>query len=454
MNYQKLIETEMGGIYGGALLQDLHRLIGFYDFYEGCGQDWEITDGLDYEPTKKRSNIVKRLINEQARFLFGKPPEITVFSEDEEKAACLQCFVDGMLDKNRFAEKLLKAAKDCFIGKRIALKVGISDDGQIIFGFVPSLSFIFETDGDDTERLVKIIFFHTQHDSDEKSKQRVWRQKYELIDGKCFVWEGIYDGYGELIEEKSNALDTGLNFIPAKVIVNDGLTGDLFGESDVEGLMEMQNVYNRLSSDDVDALRFNMFPQTVVIDGMAESISQMVIAPGALMDLQTEVTAAEGRQAGISKLESNFSYDDRLEHTLNRIKSEMYEMLNVPLVSIQELKGYMTSGKSLKALYWQLVTRCEEKFVTWRCALTWLIESALVIGRQNRLFDIDVPQDLKIFVDNIFPLMEDEYEEKTLDLELVKANLMSRKTFIYKWNKGREADFSENELTQIESERG
>lgn len=73
----------------------------------------------------------------------------------------------------------------------------------------------------------------------------------------------MYDGTGRTISETYSDENTGLDFIPVYVIINDGLTGDMTGKSDVERLWDNQDDYNRLKSDDRDALKFNMFPQRV-----------------------------------------------------------------------------------------------------------------------------------------------------------------------------------------------
>ena len=72
-------------------------------------------------------------------------------------------------------------------------------------------------------------------------KQRIWRQKYELRDGRCYLTEGLYDGTGRTISETHSDENTGLDFIPVYVIINDGLTGDMTGKSDVERLWDNQD---------------------------------------------------------------------------------------------------------------------------------------------------------------------------------------------------------------------
>ncbi len=449
---EALIKAELTGLYGEAVLRDMHHIIELYNQYEGVGQDWEVAAGLDYQPTKKRTNLIKKLIKEQARFLFGKTPEMRLVSKAGEDVAPIQKFLDKVLLDNLFGEKLLKAARDCAIGKRVALKVGVDGERRLVFSFRNALEFVYDTFTDDSDRLSKVIFFYQLNNEPEKENQRIWRQRYAMEDGRCLVWEGIYDGRGNLLENRLDGADTGLSAIPVHIVLNDGLSGDLQGESDVETLVELQQVYNRLTSDDIDALKFNMFPQTVAVDAMEKSLTDMVIAPGALVDLQTDITAGEGRQASLSKLESAFGYDSRLENTLNRLKAEMHELLSIPQVAPAELKGFMNSGKAMQALYWQLMCRCEEKFALWRPALDWLCRMIIELGVQSGELDAPIPTDWSVLVENRYPLLADELEEKAMDMQLVANKLMSRKTFVEKWNRDQAADFAQQELAAIQED--
>jgi len=428
-----IIKMELEGLYGREVLRDLAEIISLYEMYEGEGQIWEVADGLDYEPTRKRANFIKKLIKEEARFLFGREPEFRFAAADKEAADRVSEFFKRVLAYNVFSEKLIKGARDCFIGKRVAVKLSVIDS-EIRINFVPSLGFVYSVDERDFDRLESIIFFHGLNDEAEKVNQRVWKQKYWMKGNRCYVNEAVYNGYGDVVDVIYENADTGLSFIPARVIVNDGLSGDLKGESDVAELIDSQMVYNRIASDDIDALRFNMFPQTVAVNASEESLKDMVIAPAALIDLQKEITAGDNA-CQLYKLESQFSYDVRIENVLNRVKSDMYELLSVPNVMAGELKGYFNSGKSIKALYWQLETRSGEKFAAWRPFLEWMAKSVILIAKQaGFLEDCDVPNDLAVRCENVYPLLQDEIDEKQSDILAVNAKVMSRKSYIKKWN--------------------
>ena len=452
-SYQEFVTAELTGLYGSAVLQEMNDILRLYDIYEGRENFIDKSEEKDYTQTEKRTNLIKKLIKEESRFLFGKTPELYIQPKndtdaDKDKAEEINLYLNKILKDNLFSEKLVKGARDCFIGKRAAIKLYANQDTkEIRIMFLPSLEFIYESDEENPNELKKIIFFYQINKEVEKDKQRIWKQKYEMIDGRCILNEGIYNGNGILIEPINVDVDLQLSGIPCYVIINDGLSGDPFGESDVKELLDNQIQYNRLSSEDVDTLRKGMDRIIYGIDIDPEASEKFKLKPGAFWDVPTDPTA-EGKQA---TLETDFNYGDKIENSLKRIKSDMYEMLNIPMLSNDELKGMMTSGKTMKALYWQLITRCEEKMMAWRPALEWLIRAILEI---TEVYQIEkLPQlDYTVTVENNYPLQEDEDEEKTLDLQQVNAQAMSRKTFIKKWQ-GVTDDVADAEIRQIALER-
>lgn len=448
----KILFSEMSGLYGEHVLEDIGKTIRLYDFYDGKGQDWELPRGLDYKPTKKRVNLVKKLIKREAGFMFGRTPEITyqpMDVRDGEAVETAQRILDGVLRESGFKNKLVRAARDCFIGKRVALKISGGYGKSLRVSFRPSFEFVYSVADDDYDTLDKIIFFYQTNNEPEREDQRIWRQKYFMLHGKCYLNEGIYNGFGELLEGEGDVY-TGLDFIPCYVIVNDGLTGDVMGESDVEELIDLQNHYNRLISDDADALKFNMFPQTVATDAKAESLESIKLSPGALVDLQTDPAMmgdSQSRQAKLEKLESGFGYSERFEAAVNRTKNDMYDLLSVPNISLEQLKGIMQSGKSMKALYWELITRCEDKWSAWEPAMEWLARA--VLKMKQAYSDYMVPDNYLVNVEHLYPILEDDFDEMSNDRQEVEKRVRSRRSYIQKWGIAPNAD---DELRQIQAE--
>lgn len=450
-----IIMTELGGLYGSEIIKEMNEIIKLYNIYDGPGQNW-VVDEQDYIPTKKKTNYIKKLIKEEARFLFGKAPTFTIKVDEErlqDQAEEINKYVRKLLKDNLFEDKLIKSARDCFIGKRIAIKLHadtITKSIQIMF--VPSLEFVYEPFEDKIDELKKIIFFHQMNKEQYKSKQVIWKQKYEMIDGKCILNEGFYNGYGELIETLSVNVDLKLSGIPVYVVLNDGLSGDLKGESDVEELFDNALAYNKLASEDIDTLRKGMNRIIYGIDVDPEASKYFKLKPGAYWDISTDKTVDEKKQAQIGTVETDFNYDTRIENTLNRLKSDMYEVLNIPMINNQDLQGVMTSGKSMKALYWQLITRCEEKMKSWKPALEWMIKAILEINEVYSITTLPKLEKFDVEVENKYPLQEDEDSEKVLDMQQVNTQVMSRKTYIKKWQITTD-DVAEKELKQIQLEK-
>ena len=73
-------------------------LVSFY--IDSSGPDWN-DEEKDYIPTKKRTNYIKKLIKEEARFLFGKTPTLNVQSKNENEEAKVE-------EINNYIDKILK----------------------------------------------------------------------------------------------------------------------------------------------------------------------------------------------------------------------------------------------------------------------------------------------------------------------------------------------------------
>lgn len=452
---QNIIQAELVGLYGSEVIREMNEIIRLYDIYDGPGQNW-IIDKQDYTPTKKKTNYIKKLIKEEARFLFGKAPTFTVKVDEDslqDQAEEINKYIRKLLKKNLFEDKLIKGARDCFIGKRIAIKLHADTITKSIrIMFVPSLEFIYEPFEDRVDELKKIIFFHQMNQEQDKSKQVIWKQKYEMVEGKCILNEAFYNGYGQLIETLAVNVDLKLSGIPAYVILNDGLSGDLKGESDVEELIDNAMVYNKLASEDIDTLRKGMNRIIYGTDVDPEASKHFKIKPGAFWDVETSPTAADTKQAQIGTIETDFNYDTRMENTLYRVKSDMHEVLNIPMINNADMVGMMTSGKTMKALYWQLITRCEEKMKSWKPALEWMIAAILEMVEVYNIEKLPQLKDFEVEVENQYPLQEDEDAEKTLDMQQVNTQVMSRKSYIKKWQITTD-DVADEELKQIQLEK-
>lgn len=458
-----LINAEVGGATKDTL-DELTEICKYYKVYKkGASFTVEGTNG-DYVPAKLKYKMAASLINKEARFLFAEPPDITVepkgdvgkITEDARNAlTAINDLVKTILDKNKFEEALIKAAKDCFIAKRVAGLVNFNEDDGVTVTFLPSTQFIYETKLGNPNILTKFVCFIIVKDSITLSEKKIFKKKFELIDGVVYLEEILYDGAGKELEVVTEYQETLMPMIPAVIFINDGLTGEEQGESEVEILQDDESWYSKLSNADIDAQRKSMNPTKYTIDMESNSTKSLSTAAGALWDLGSDQNLDKPHpQVGL--LEPNMNYSSSLDTTLRRVKKSAYNQVDMP--DIEEVQATITSGKALKAIYWPLIVRCKEKMKMWgpqlRELVNIIIQGAMVYPGCIKKYTDDVvkPVAYEISVVGNLPIPEDEIEEKNMDLAEVESKTMSRKAYMKKW-RGLTDDEVQEELDQIALER-
>ena len=460
-----LINAEIGGS-AKESLDELTEICKYYKAYKkGVKFTTEGTGG-DYVPATLKYKMVATLINKEARFLFAEPPDITVEAKgdvgkttDEAKQALtvLNDLVKTVLDKNNFEEALIKAAKDCFIGKRIAGLVNFNEEDGVTVTFLPSTQFVYETRIGNGNIITKFVCFIIVKNSRDLSNKRIFKKKFELVDGVVWLEEKLYDGTGKELEVITEYQETLMPIIPVSIFINDGLTGEDEGESEVEALQDYEEWYSKLSNADIDAERKSMNPIRYAIDMDSKSTRGLSSSAGSFWDLLSDQNLDNGHPA-VGMLESSMNYSGSLKTSLDRIKTTGYEQIDMPNITLESLQGAITSGKSLKAIYWPLIVRCKEKMKMWgpqlRQLVDIIIQGALVYPGciEKYTNDVVVPVDYEIKVEQNTPLPEDEMEEKNMDLAEVESNVMSRKSYMKKWRSLTDDEVQE-ELEQIARER-
>ena len=423
------------------------------------------TDENEPEPNSAQQMANKKLVSD---------------AEDKRK------LIDDILDKGGFWSQSLTAFKDCTIGKRVLLTIQANPGEKIRFRYFTMPEFQYQLDPKDIKRLKQVsIIYQDERTRGMLAQKQVWYKwtyemrvpyvettnddgeviqvpvegaeatcwyKKETVDGnnvpilEPVEVEGVEnntDSFGQaspkqlIFPDNIEWTDTLLPQIPAKIILNGGLTGDIWGQSDVKDLMDMAMNYNRTNSDFRDALRFKMFEQPVFTDADSECLKNVKIAPNAVIDLKTDPALdngeGTGRSAQVTTLSSSFNFVQAADSYLDRLKKDMYEYMDQPLP--EEIKS-VPSAKALKFLYQDLVARCEEKWTTgWQEAVTWAIDFICTAIRMFNLY----PEERGAYLANVpttdvlthnYPIPEDEQEKKTIAIQEVEAKVKSHKTYI------------------------
>ena len=435
----------------------------FYNYYERGVKFISEGSNNDYVPSDLRFRKSAMIMNKEARFLFSNPPTFNVNVDDvsgecEEENAIIQDYLDNVLEKNNFNGGLMKSLKDCFIGKRIAIVANFNENKGVTITFLNSLEFIYELSPDGNNEITKFVTFYNQVESSVLKEQRWFKKLYTKVDNEVYLQEAIYAGNGDLIEIVTPETKIKLDRIPAVIVLNDGLTGDTNGESELSSLTRYEKTYSKLANADMDAERKSMNPIRYTIDASQDSTKGLSSSPGSYWDIQSDEDKAETRTAKVGIIEANMNYSTPLKTTLDRIENEMYAELDVPNINSEQLMGVITSGKTIQALYWGLTVRCDEKMLSWGFALVTLAEIIIEGGKSypnciKKYTDEKMLPEIpyNVTVENNYPLPEDVQEEKTMDIAEVESKLMSRKAYLKKWRKLNDKEAME-ELKQIQLE--
>lgn len=458
-----LINAEVSGA-AKDTLDELTQICKYYKVYKkGASFTVEGTNG-DYVPAKLKYKMAASLINKEARFLFAEPPDITIepkgdvgkiTKEAKNALTVMNDLVKTILDKNNFEEVLIKAAKDCFIGKRVAGLVNFNEEDGVTITFLPSTQFIYDTKMGNPNVITKFVCFIIVKDSITLSEKRVFKKKFELVDDVVYLEEVLYDGAGKELEVMTEYQETLMPMIPVSIFINDGLSGEDKGESEIEILQDDESWYSKLSNADIDAQRKSMNPTKYTVDMESNSTKGLSTAAGAFWDLGSDQNLDKAHpQVGL--LEPSMNYSSSLDTTLKRVKKSAYNQIDMP--DIEEVQATITSGKALKAIYWPLIVRCKEKMKMWgpqlRNMIDIIIQGAMVYPNCIEKYTDDVisPVAYEVSIVGNLPIPEDEIEEKNMDLAEVESKTMSRKAYMKKW-RGLTDDEVQEELEQIALER-
>ena len=496
MDIYNQIDKSLLGLYSNdrRFIEELREVKQYYEFYEGRvwtpeddfnddrGQLWRVKD-RDYKPTREIRNITKKLMKKQKRFMTAVQPDIILSSVDDtdkDRIEDKRILLDRILDDGKFWNKFSKAFLDCTIGKRVLLVMSIDEEDEccpIKFRFYTMPEFTYEYDPNDSDKLLKVQIAYQDKDTVGKiqQEQRWHKWIYEMReDGYCWCTYEIVDGTNTIafvevpvspqINEEVDAektqvelheeWNTMLTQLPCKVIFNDGLTGDIRGASDVKDLMDMATDYNKTVSDYRDALRFKMFEQPVFIDADSTSLQNIKIAPNAIIDLKSDPTLGDGSSSSsIAKaqmLSSTFNFQAAADAYLERLKKDMYECMDQPL---PESLVNVASGKALRMLNDDLISRCEEKWQEWDEAILWLldlIETVVVEGGYYK----DLPNiecmslETTCVLNHNYPIPDDEAETKEIAIKEVEAQVRSHQSYIREFGSQNEADKEFEEILE------
>lgn len=445
INYPYFIFNDLGKTYFDVSEELIEIKMYYHDYRKGAEFIPEGTLG-DYVASNNKFKIAKTLIDKEARYMFSQEPDITIDpidiidGQEEEQIKVYNKLLEKVLEKSNFSKYLLQSAKDCFIGKRIALLVDLSEADGIKVHFYNSLQFYYEEEYD-TDQLKLFMTFKCVNESKNGKERLFYINKYMKQNNKVYMESSIYNGLGEEVEILVPSKQIDIEYIPAVVITNDGTLEDKKGVSEMYDLTQGESTYSKLANADVDSENKGMNPIRYVVDMNSNTTKKLSSSAGSFWELKTEQNQNESHPM-VGTLAPALNHTEAVKETLNRIKTDMYSQVDIPDISQEGLLSGITSFKALKALYFPLSVRCDEKMKTWNPALKFMVKCIIDLA----LINVDIVKSIYVlsefkeiqYVVNIesnYALIDDEMEEKELDLQEINSKSRSVMSYLKKWRK-------------------
>lgn len=491
--------------------KELQEVQIYYEYFDGFdvtdlnsdyGQTWKIDEeALDYKPTREIRNLIRQLVKKQSRFMMSQEPELVfnpITEGREKQAEQKRILFDSILRQAKFWSKASNALTDATVGKRVLMTVSGNEGESINVRFFPMPQFSYTVDPKDSSKLLVVdIVYQDERTRGMDKEAQLWHHyRYEMksgssgsgvanaldsIEEECWLTYTLTDGEsnqiyvsedgGTTIKESSSKLveiednlgnpiqvplavkesaPTGLSQIPAHVILNEPLTNDVYGTSDVKDLVTIADNMNKTISDLRDALRFRMFEQPVIVDGSTKSIQGIKIAPNALIDLKTDISSGIGsggssRQASVTSISSNFNFLPSVQYYLDEAKRTMYELMDQPL---PEKVQSAPSGIAMQFLFYDLMSRCDSKWVEWDSAIEWLVSMIEEILEKVSVNIEPLPENLKsawqeittLTINHNYPLPADEQAKRQTAMQEVQTSVRSHQSYIEEFSRNENAE--------------
>lgn len=442
-------------------ISDTNEFYTYYNLDEGPGgQYWSMPHSLGYKPTIMPVNLARWFVKKRTGWMFEVAPDIECPAPQVDDTAAMETtgyspspaqmaanlaasdreqILYGTWTGNSLEEKLLEGGRDYYISGTVALKLRYLPGVGIRLDFVPGQE-VFPIPNPDNRDTFDAVHFCSFYDNDKT----LWKQSWELLEGKCYLSEGYYDLNLNLLGTKYNRVDTGLDFIPVLIFSRERLSGDVHGTSYLKDLIPLFDQYNRVMSDAADSLRFNLFAVTVLLNSSPDAEKSLKVSPGAIWNVG-------GDSPEVKKLESSFNYSKALDDFLTRLENLMHMLGETPDITPDRIKGFgLVSGVALKLLYSDLVSATQQDWRVWKSRLVTANEYIL---RMVETFELDGSESVGgNYTNRIIPhlpLPENEAEKVSIEAQKLATSAQSVKGMLQELGE----KFPERKMAEIITER-
>jgi len=372
-------------------LQQQYRNYLYYEGYQHKGASDELVKaedvprppGLDYDPTRFVSNYARLLVSKKAKWQMSGAHGIDVRTRqigeegsaeqqtEYKRAEALEAIINQLWRENNAKSRLIQAARDRLIAGRVAVEINFNPrTGKLVWLWHPDTETfpVFSDDG--FEDLIALHFVREKTIDGELFYRK---RTFEMIDDECWFSEGLYNTDLKRVKVYTEKASMQLPFLPVVLVPIEDLAGEPALSKEFDDIKTLSAILNAMNEDAVDALKFEMFGITAVINAPAGTAAKMEIAPGAVV----EVTGSGDATPDIKKIEGSFGWNEAHKTMIERTKATMYELTSLPQSAIGDLNFGGMNNDAMRIVFHDIIQDTEEHWLTWGPKLAELHEKSV-----------------------------------------------------------------------------
>jgi len=400
-NIDRLIFSPLQQALGTATWRRMYRQFRDYDYYGGKqhidpytlqlvdGSDLPRPSGLDYDPTRFSTNYFKSFIDKKARWLMGGkhginvPVEQDAAEEVAKVAEGYEALLYQLWRENSMRTSLTKAARDYLIARRVVCKVVFdTQTGRLRWIWRPDTEFVPVYSDDDMTLLTGGHFVSsTEREVNGATHTIIRKESFTLETDEagrtiCFYSDVEYTEALEVYRTISAKASMGIDFLPLVYIAVPGLSGEEMDVSEIDSMRRITDRINAMNEDAIDALKFEMFAMTALLNVPPGTADKVQIAPGAVLEIAHSGMNNESKP-DVKRIEGGFKWSAALDAQYSRLKGALHEITSLPNIVPQELNFGGLNGDALHVLFQSIIQETEEHWFAWQDALTELHEKSI-----------------------------------------------------------------------------
>ena len=447
----QILERPIEKALGKKEMDRINRIQANYDYYNGkqhideygkyiYANEDESWDGKDYKPSKYWTNYFKAFIKRKSRWQMAGSHGINVppksdSESDIQHASDIESLLYKLWDDNDMDAKKMQLARERLIAGSIACKLVYNNrTGKLhwIWHKATEVFPVYSKDG--FNDLIGCDIIIPQEDDEDPDRVQYVRQSFRLDDeeGECWFDEYLFSDTLEVKKIIQPKIYLGFDFVPVVMFNIESLATQSSHFEDIEDMKIVTRIINEMMEDANDSLKFEMFAMTVVKNADLSQNTDISIAPGSLLKVNSSTTS---HPADVETVETSFQWKEAYKDHYNRLKAALHELAGLPMISPTELNFGGMNDRALQVLYQEIIQETQEQWLMWDRDLGELFEKSVgyLKARTTRpkfRYDkalVNRIDEFETEMQFVLPLPDDRHDNVELIVKEIEGGLESRK---------------------------